>query len=203
MSEYGHAFAKITIAGHDEDLPGVIVEAQYNPKELQVDRTVPWAPTGETNNGNTNQASSQNMGIHLEFTGAQGRTLTVELLFDGYEEQATGKYKVNVAKRVSDLEKLASVIKPNSDIAKERTPPRCIVVWGTTMQSFRCVIESLSTKYTMFSAQGDPLRATCTVKLKEVDTIGPKKGGGGGGGGGTSAGGGGGSGGGGSGGGTQ
>ena len=30
------------------------------------------------------------------------------------------------------------------------------------------VIESLSTKYSMFSSEGEPLRATCTVKLKEA-----------------------------------
>jgi len=37
--------------------------------------------------------------------------------------------------------------------------------------TFKCVIESLSVKYTMFSDQGVPLRATCTVKLKEADTV--------------------------------
>ena len=51
-------------------------------------------------------------------------------------------------------------------------------------EGFRCVIESLSTKYTMFSDQGVPLRATCTVKLKEADTVtGASSGGGAGGGG--------------------
>ncbi len=36
---------------------------------------------------------------------------------------------------------------------------------------FRCVIESLSTKVTMFSPKGLPLRATCTMKLKEVKML--------------------------------
>ena len=38
-------------------------------------------------------------------------------------------------------------------------------------ENFRCVIESLSTKYTMFDDKGAPLRATCTVKLKEADVV--------------------------------
>jgi hypothetical protein len=36
------------------------------------------------------------------------------------------------------------------------------------MRPFPCVIESLTTKYTMWDANGKPLRATCTVKLKEA-----------------------------------
>lgn len=161
---------KITLGTIDG--PHEEVEAQFNPKELQVDRTVPWSPTGETNNTNGGaQQSSNNSGINLQFTGAQGRTLTLELLFDGYEKRG---FSVNVADQVSKLEKMASVIKPGSTIEGERNPPRLVANWGTTLRAFRCVIESLSTKYTMFDAVGTPLRAICTVKLKEVDRVGAK-----------------------------
>jgi hypothetical protein len=33
------------------------------------------------------------------------------------------------------------------------------------------VIESLSTKYTMWDTNGKPLRATCTVKLREAEQM--------------------------------
>ena len=46
-----------------------------------------------------------------------------------------------------------------------------MVTWGSTLKGFKCVIESLSTKYTMFDGAGTPLRATCTVKLKEADSV--------------------------------
>jgi phage protein U len=46
-----------------------------------------------------------------------------------------------------------------------------MATWGTTLRGFRCVIESLSTKNTMFDSSGKPLRATCTVKLKEADSV--------------------------------
>lgn len=149
------ASGRISIASLDDDTS---VTAQYNPKELQVDKSVPWSKVNQANNANT-------QGIHLEFTGAEGREITVELLFDGYE---TGS---SIAGQVAALETLSSVWKPNSKKENERRPHRCVAKWGSTLPAFRCVIESLSTKYTMFSPDGVPLRATCTVKLKEADVV--------------------------------
>jgi hypothetical protein len=63
------------------------------------------------------------------------------------------------------------VLDPTSPDETLRRPHMCVVTWGTTVPTFKCVIESLSVKYTMFSDQGVPLRATCTVKLKEADTV--------------------------------
>jgi phage protein U len=143
------------------DDTSISVEAQYNPKELQIDRSVPWS---KVNQANQSQANQGGQGIHLEFTGAEGRSMSVELLFDGYEQGAS------IAPQVKALETMASVIDPTSASEDKRRPHRCVAAWGSTV-NFRCVIESLSTKYTMFSASGDPLRATCTVKLKEADVV--------------------------------
>lgn len=157
------ARAKLTIASLDKS--SVQVSAQYNPKELQVDKAVPWSKVNQANQSTT--ANSSEKGIHLEFTGAEGRSMSVELLFDGYEVGG-GK----VAAQVGVLEELASVLDPSSSDENKRRPHRCVVTWGAGgMPSFRCVIESLSTKYTMFSSDGVPLRATCTVKLKEADVV--------------------------------
>lgn len=137
---------------------GGSVTAQYNPKELQVDKTVPWQKNPQAN-------KSPEKGIQLEFTGAEGRSMSIELLFDGYET------KTSVSDQVDALNKMASPIKAGSKDENERRPYMCLVTWGKTIPSFRCVIESLSTKYTMFSETGIPLRATCTVKLKEADVV--------------------------------
>ena len=134
------------------------VDAQYNHKELQVDKTVPWQKKSQAN-------KTQETGIQLEFTGAEGRSLTLELLFDGYET------KSSVAGKVETLNTMASVLEPGSADETKRRPHLCVVTWGSTVPTFKCVIESLSVKYTMFSDQGVPLRATCTVKLKEADTV--------------------------------
>ena len=69
--------AKISIGSLDE--AGISVDAQYNPKELQIDKSVPWQ---KHNKANAN-------GLQLEFTGAEGRTMSIDLLFDGYEENAS------------------------------------------------------------------------------------------------------------------
>jgi len=160
MSNFRHpqqgSAGVVSIASCDT---GIQVEAQYNPKELQIDKTVPWQKKSQAN-------KSGGTGIQLEFTGAEGRSMTLELLFDGYETNTP------IGDKVETLNTMASVLEPDSADETKRRPHLCVVTWGTVIPNkFRCVIESLSTKYTMFSDQGAPLRATCTVKLKEADTV--------------------------------
>lgn len=162
------AKSKLTIATLDP--PDMEVSAQYNPKELQIDKTVPWTKVNQANKSATDKSEASS-GIHLEFTGAEGRTMSVELLFDGYETNGSTK-NGSVASLVGKLEKMSSVMEPTSTDENKRRPPRCQVTWGDGgMPKFNCVIEQLSTKYTMFSSTGVALRATCTVKLKEADVV--------------------------------
>lgn len=171
---FAPAKAKLTIGSLDDS---TTVSAQYNPKELQVDQSVPWSKKNAANQTGGAEGASAEGGIELEFTGAEGRSMSVELLFDGYEPD--GGRAVNVAGQISKLEKMAAVIDPTSKNENLRRPHRCVVSWGDRgMPSFKCVIESLSTKYSMFSSEGVPLRATCTVKLKEADKVTSAKSGG-------------------------
>jgi len=161
----------VTIGSIDDTTKTVV--AQYNPKELQIDRTVPWQKNPQPN-------KSPDVGIQLEFTGAEGRTMSLELLFDGYETgdgAIAGQPGITVSKAVGLLNELASPIDAKSPNENLRRPHQCLVVWGSTVpdKSFQCVIESLSIKYTMFSAEGAPLRATCTVKVKEANSVKMKK----------------------------
>jgi phage protein U len=160
MSDFEHpkAGSPGVISLGSTDKPSLTVHAQYNPKELQIDKSVPWQKNPQSN-------KSPDKGIQLEFTGAEGRSMSLELLFDGFESGAS------IGGQVDMLNAMASPIKAGSTDENERRPHLCVVTWGTTVESFKCVIESLSTKYTMFSDQGVPLRATCTVKLKEADTV--------------------------------
>ncbi|HTL35986.1 MAG TPA: hypothetical protein VL326_22805 [Kofleriaceae bacterium] len=166
--------AKFWIMSLDEN--SLHVAAQFNPKELQIDRAVPWSPPGEAGKSNSKTPG----GVDLEFTGAKGRSLTVELLFDQYEEDAQGQFTTSVKDNVNTLETLASVRKPGSKEEKFRRPHHCVCSWGTALRStegnkFKCVIESIATKYTMFDSNGDPLRATVTLKLTEADNVSVKK----------------------------
>jgi hypothetical protein len=125
----------------------------FNPKEITVDKAVPW------------QKHKQSQGDHptLEFTSAEPKTLTLELVFDTFE----GRQNVYTTD-VQRLEKLATV-----DPTLKR-PPMVHFVWGT-FPSFTGVIESLSVKYTLFLEDGTPVRATCALRLKQATTVRGKK----------------------------
>jgi len=158
--------AKLTIGSLDDS--SINVEAQYNPKELQVDRTVPWAKPQASNKAGSGGSPGE---IRLEFTGAEGRNMQVELLFDGYETNGAG-----VTDNITKLSTLATVRGSDASASDERRPHHCVVSWGDRgLPKFKCVIESLSVKYQMFSPEGKPLRATATVKLKEADSLSVKK----------------------------
>ncbi len=149
------------------DKPGLFVEAQFNPKELEVTRGSTWQKAADTNKSN----SKDKKGVHLEFNGSDGRSLTLELLFDGYEGQQIPR-GISVTTQIKNLEEMASVRDPGSTKEEFKRPHRCMLVWGAVLEKgFPCVIESLSTKYTMFDRAGNPLRAMCTLKLKEADAI--------------------------------
>lgn len=165
---------KIAIKSLDE--PEIVVVAQFNPKELQIDKPVGWEAKPDTGTSNKPEdKGKKQQGIGVQFGGAKGRSITVELLFDGFEK-GEGAYSVDVSAELGKLEHLASVRKPGASKEDEKRPHWCVVNWGGTLTNFRCVIESLTTKYTMFDTKGAPLRATCTVKLMEADYIGKKKG---------------------------
>ncbi|MEO8703104.1 MAG: hypothetical protein ABI867_23870 [Kofleriaceae bacterium] len=174
MSEETKTAQKLTIASMDKpNQAAFTVTAQYNPKEIQIDQNVPWKkPDAATQEGSQKaKAAADEDPIALEFVGAEGRSITVELLFDNYENKDSAPIIDNVGK----LAALSSVIKPGSSEEKERRPHQCMVTWGGTLPKFKCVIESFSTKYTMFDGAGNPLRATCTVKLKEANAVEKKK----------------------------
>lgn len=154
MSSNNTASNKITFVPEK----GAPVTAQYNPKEIGLDKAVPWTK-GKNSKSNTPD---------LEFTSADGRSLTVELFFDTYE---TGS-DVH-AQYVAPLLKMTEVMGEGSE--EEKRPPMVKVSWGT-LPAFQGVLESVSTKFTMFTSAGIPVRATCSCKLKEASRLSFKKG---------------------------
>jgi hypothetical protein len=137
------------------------VAAHYNPKEIQVDKTVPWQK----------HKDSKADEPWLEFTGADGRTLTMELLFDSFEDGGG-----TVEGPLNDLTTM-SKIKQQNGPEEERRPPKLGVRNGPFTGDFICVIESLSIKVTMFNKQNKPVRATVNIKLKEASRLSAKGGG--------------------------
>jgi hypothetical protein len=134
------------------------VTAYFNPKEIQIDKTVPWQK----------HKDSKADEPFLEFTGAEGRQLSMELLFDSFEEK--GK---TIDGPLTDLTTMAKV-KQQDGPEEQRRPPLLAVRNGPFAGDFRCVIESLSIKITMFNQQNKPVRATVNIKLKEAERLSAK-----------------------------
>jgi hypothetical protein len=157
--------AKVVIGSIDDT--GLGVEAQYNPKELTIDHSVPWQAPPHSKRGHNPD---------LEFSGGSSRSLSFELLFDGFE---TGQ---SVEQAVQDLTKLARPRNPDSKDKEMQRPHLVALAWGaggsTTTEyipPFFGVFESVQTKYTMFLPGGTPVRATCQVKIKEAASVAYKK----------------------------
>ena len=148
---------KLTIVAIDE--PQGKVTAQYNPTELSVDKSIPW-------NKHKNPKGNVPM---LEFTNAENRTMSMDLFFDAFSYRDNTVYQDgDVRHKIEGLTKLTMI--KESGPESERHPPRVLVVFGMGVW-FRGVITSLKIKYTMFRSNGIPVRATCSISIKEVDAV--------------------------------
>lgn len=125
--------------------PSVSLTAQFNPKELEISKTVSWT--------NAQGASSEDP--TQEFKEPQSSTLSATLYFDTYET------KENVyTKYISKLEKLVT-IEPSLG-----HPPLTLFTWGSL--TFQGVVESLGQKYTMFLEDGTRCRCEVAFKMRSA-----------------------------------
>lgn len=89
----------------------------------------------------------------IQYVHGNTRTLSMELYFDTYEERADVRDHTN---QVYSL----LAIEPSTHV-----PPICNVSWGNFR--FRGVLDHVSGKFTLFMADGTPVRATLSVSFKE------------------------------------
>lgn len=132
--------------------PGI--DVCFNPKEYQLDKAVAWAPS-----------KAHEDAPMPEFGPPAGMTLSVTLQFDTYEERVSVRDKY--IRRLEKLTFMVGKAKDEKD-AKKHAPPRVLFVWGNF--TFRCVIQSLGQKYTMFLADGTPVRCECALKMLQVQS---------------------------------
>lgn len=156
--------SKFMIGNVPDDTHDVItVEAQFNPKELQIEAPIKWKEHEVI--GAQSVATKP-----MEFTGMGAETMKVELVFDAFEDDSNA-----VVDAIANLKKMASVHRDNIHRGKFERPSFCVATWGT-QAPFRCVIESINVKYTMFAFDGTPVRATVVLGLKSgcrtIDTNG-------------------------------
>jgi LysM repeat protein len=89
----------------------------------------------------------------LQYVRGNGRTLSMDLFFDTYEQRRdVRKY----TKRIYGLLDIRGPL---------HRPPICTFTWGGF--SFDCVLERVGGKFTLFLGDGTPVRATLSVSFKE------------------------------------
>lgn len=125
------------------------VSALFNPKEMGIDKSVPWQQ----------QKDAKGDAPPVEFTTGAPKTMSFELLFDLFEDKGDV-----YAKFVSQLEKMVKI-----DPGLKR-PPMVTVAWSNNFPAFKGVMESMNVKYTMFLPDGTPCRCTANVKVKEAQS---------------------------------
>lgn len=127
---------------------GGTVEAMMNPKELAYSKSVGWAE----------QAGTGRDFPDLQFTAGKAITISIELMFDKYEEGGDVRPLTN---------QLLGFALVNADLHR---PPKVKVEWAGDIFSggFEGVVESVKVRYTMFLKNGTPCRAVATVGLKQA-----------------------------------
>jgi hypothetical protein len=144
--------AKLTIIGLEGGVSGVALESQFNPKEISIDKSVPWQLQQTPGPGD------------LEFTSANPKTMSFELLFDGFESGSSIQDEIGTLHRLSDVD------------PSLKRPPKVKVVWGAEgapgmIPKFEAVVESMGVKYIMFDGNGMPVRATVNIRFVEARKI--------------------------------
>ncbi|HEX8242480.1 MAG TPA: LysM peptidoglycan-binding domain-containing protein [Longimicrobium sp.] len=126
----------------------------FNPNTVTLAKTVNW----------TDQGGKRRDHPRTQFEGGASRTLTLSLFFDSYEAGDADKDVRKHTKKVADLARFDGNL---------HRPPVCLVSWGPTSAEydlpFQGVVSSLTQKFTMFTADGTPVRATVDVTFKEYE----------------------------------
>ncbi len=128
------------------------VDCHFNPDEYSISRVIKWVR--ETKKGrNVSKA---------EFAGGEAQDLTVKLLFD------TTHTGADVRDSYSELLKMAEIDETKTN-AKTRKgePPLCKFQWGSYL-SYTGVITQITQRFTMFKADGKPVRAEVQVTFSET-----------------------------------
>jgi Contractile injection system tube protein/LysM domain len=148
--ESGYQTAQLQIEGG-----GPPIDCWFNPKEYTIAKQNQWTVKPV-------------VGAALppaQFGGGNPRKLSLNLLFDSTDSQTLSVTDTTQAlfKAMEIDSSLASGSGKNSG-----RPPMITFIWGQT-QSFKAVADSLSVQYTLFRADGFPLRAQAQLSLIQAE----------------------------------
>lgn len=114
----------------------------------------------------------------LQFIRGQSEVLTLDLFFDT-TDKGTDSTPVSVTTETDRIYQLIK-IDPHT-----HAPPVCAFMWNDSFpgsdvsestgnqkrNDFQCIVESIRQRFSLFSPEGIPLRATLTVTLREYKTL--------------------------------
>jgi Contractile injection system tube protein len=123
----------------------------FNPREYTVSKSGAWHKT---------PAKGAKKAPKPEFVGANPTSMSMELFFDGFEKGG------DVSKTVKKLLDWTGPTK-KSLADNKPNPPIVVFHWGQN-EYFDAYLKQVSAKYTMFTLDGVPIRASVNVSFEEV-----------------------------------
>jgi hypothetical protein len=129
---------------------GEPVKVQFNPSSLRLQMT------------NANEGGQARARQRQQHTGSGATTLTLDLHFDTADEGETDA-PVNVRDKTSLVRRFLLPAEGSS-----QPPPRVRFHWGDFI--FDGIVNSCTEELDLFSAGGVPLRAKCSISIKEQDS---------------------------------
>jgi phage tail protein X len=143
----------------DGSMGGLIGELrfQFNPRQLQLSRSAHWR---------NEPAVAYTRGAPSKFTGVAPAQLRVDVFLD-----SSGTPGANTVQRQVELLLSCCEVTEQSVTSQAPSPPWVKFSWGafSTVQ-FIAYVTNASATYTLFSPNGTPLRATCSLSLTEIPT---------------------------------
>jgi contractile injection system tube protein/LysM domain-containing protein len=142
--------AKLTIKNLDSNKDPF--EVLFNPTEYTFEDASKWQEHG-----------TSGWKPELQYTGGDRRRLSMELFYDTYEQDQDVRLYTG---------KLAALLVVSTNDGNDgKRPPKLELSWGKkegdTGFPFVCVLETLKQQFTMFTEEGTPVRAKCSVSFKE------------------------------------
>jgi nucleoid-associated protein YgaU len=149
-----------------------VIDVQFNPTELSFTKAAQFAEIAIPGLDSPIQ----------QFVRGQVEKLNVELFFDT-TDAGTGDTATSVTTLTDRFYQLVKIV------SGTHAPPICEFQWNAShfpglgeggmgpgfanqsRHSFRCVVETVTQKFTLFSPQGTPLRATLSLALREYKTL--------------------------------
>lgn len=140
----GYQLAKALIIN---TVTGASIPVMYNPEELTLEQGNTFAEVGIP-------------GLNaspVQYVRGKARALSMELFFDTYEEGVDVRQYTDPLVRLLDKQ------------SQTQAPP--VLVFAMGRFQFRCVLVDAGQRFTMFLADGTPVRSKVTVRLQEFVDI--------------------------------